>query len=170
MFPGPMSTTHDQVIELIPRLRRYARALMRGDVQAADDLVQDCLERALSRLSLWRRQSDLRAWLFTIMHNLYVNRVRYSALRTRTEEAGEFAASEGIGPSSFLDMERAMNALSGDQREIILMVTLEGMSYQQVATILGVPEGTVMSRLGRARATLRRLLSGDAGVSMRVVK
>lgn len=168
-----MRSIEQQVVELIPRLRRYARALLRGDIAAADDLVQDCLERALSRLRLWRRGSDLRAWLFTIMHNLYVNQ-----LRCTSHEATFFKLrrkSRPLPPStpSILCPCRNSSALSHlqpDQREILLLVALEGLSYQQVAVILGVPEGTVMSRLARARERLRRALEGETEVSLRRIK
>lgn len=168
-----MSITRNQIIEYIPRLRRYARALMRGDVLAADDLVQDCLERALTRLTLWQRGTDLRAWLFTILHNLYVNHVRRQSLVSAVEIPGDppiEATKAGSSPVSWLELERALGALSSDQQEIVLMVGLEGLSYRQVASILGVPEGTVMSRLARARAQLRRSLSGEPETSLRRIK
>lgn len=163
-----------QIIEHIPRLRRYSRALMRGDIAAADDLVQDCLERALSRLRLWRRNSDLRAWLFTIMHNLYVNRLRRannkSTFASLSEEIENIAAPPAADPMCLPELERAFSLLQPDQREILLLVALEGLSYQQVAAILGVPEGTVMSRLARARERLRRALEGETEVSLRRIK
>ncbi|HEX9628149.1 MAG TPA: RNA polymerase sigma factor [Acidiferrobacterales bacterium] len=159
-----MSGLEQQVVEHIPRLRRYARALLRGDALAADDLVQDCLERALGRMHRWRRGSDLRAWLFTIMHNLYVNQVRRAANGPRfvdwpePDDASGAAADADIG-LALRDLERALAALSPDQREIVLLVSLEGLRYQQVAAILGIPEGTVMSRLSRAREQLRAALT-----------
>ena len=169
-----MQSIEQQVVEHIPRLRRYSRALLRGDVAAADDLVQDCLERALSRQRLWRRDSDLRAWLFTIMHNLYVNRLRRAGheatLAQAPEEIEEFAAPPAADPVSLLELERAFSRLHPDQREILLLVALEGLSYQQVATILSVPEGTVMSRLARGREWLRRALEGGAEVTLRRIK
>jgi RNA polymerase sigma-70 factor (ECF subfamily) len=169
-----VQSIEQQVVEHIPRLRRYARALLRGDVAAADDLVQDCLERALSRLRLWRRDSDLRAWLFTIMHNLYVNRLRradsQSTFSSMPEEIESLAAPPAADPMCLPELERACSLLQPDQREILLLVALEGLSYRQVATILGVPEGTVMSRLARARERLRRALEGDADVTLRRIK
>lgn len=161
------------MVEQIPRLRRYARALFRGDAAAADDLVQDCLERALNRLRLWRRDSDLRAWLFTIMHNLYVNRLRRARRESAFAQASEEIdniASTPISDMYLSELERACAQLQPDQREILLLIALEGLSYQQVAGILSVPEGTVMSRLARARERLRHVLEGNAEVSLRRIK
>lgn len=171
-MPAPtlsMSTLEHEVVQYIPRLRRYARALLRGNLGAADDLVQDCLERALSRLHLWRRGTDLRAWLFTLMHNLYVNQLRERGRDVALEEL-----PDAIGADSphgrMRDIEQALGLLQPDQREILLMVTLEGLSYREVATVLGIPEGTVMSRLGRARERLRRVLDGEGSAELRRVK
>ncbi|GAB6044137.1 sigma-70 family RNA polymerase sigma factor [Endothiovibrio diazotrophicus] len=165
----------DRVVEHIPRLRRYARALLRGDSLAADDLVQDCLERALSRMHHWRRGSDLRAWLFTIMHNVYVNQVRRSVDGPQFIELAEddppAATAAGVESGVALDeLQNALGGLSPDQREILLLVTLEGLRYQEVATILGIPEGTVMSRLSRARQQLRKALARDTAPSLRRIK
>lgn len=166
---------HDRVVEYIPRLRRYARALMRGDVLAADDLVQDCLERALSRLHRWQRGSDLRAWLFTIMHNVYVNQVRRVAQGPQFVELAEDdppgPAVSGVESGIVLaELQRALDWLAPDQREILLLVGLEGLRYHEVAAILGIPEGTVMSRLSRARRQLRQVLSHERSPSLRRVK
>jgi len=170
-----MPTLHEQVIDYIPRLRRYARALMRNDVLAADDLVQDCLERALSHLHRWRRGSDLRAWLFTIMHNLYVNQIRHNSagpdfVDLNTDDHTLVASSTAESSVLLRELERALALLSPDQREILLLVSLEGMRYQEVAEILGIPEGTVMSRLSRARAQLRTILSQETAHSLRRIK
>lgn len=168
-----MQNIEQQVVAHIPRLRRYARALLRGDGAAADDLVQDCLERALSRLRLWRRDSDLRAWMFTIMHNLYVNRLRRTRRESTFAQTPEEIDNIAAAPADITylsELERASALLQPDQREILLLVALEGLSYQQVAAILGVPEGTVMSRLARARERLRRALEGDAEVILRRIK
>ena len=168
-----MNRLSDQVVEYIPRLRRYARALMCGDVLAADDLVQDCLERALSRLHQWRAGSDLRAWLFTIMHNLYVNHVRKSANSPQWVEmqqqyephSGKDMAEQQL---ALRDLNRAIYTLSAEQREILLLVSLEGLRYQEVAKILGVPEGTVMSKLSRARHKLRNMMDENNAAIRRV--
>lgn len=169
-----MPYLEQQVIAYIPRLRRYARALLRGDAGAADDLVQDCLERALSRLALWRRGTDLQAWLFTIMHNLYVNQLRRAhhapALAPLTPETEDVPSPQDGNPISLPELERAMTLLPPDQREILLMVVLEGLSYRQVSVILDIPAGTVMSRLARARERLRRALDGETPAVLRRIK
>ncbi len=156
------------LLDQIPGLRRYARALT-GDSWAADDLVQDTLERACSRWHLWRTGSDLRAWLFTLMHNVYANQVRsharhgLSGLRVDPEAvAGELAASDA-GIDLTLDLQRCLLRLPDDQRAVLLLVTLEDMRYEDVARVLGVPVGTVMSRLSRARSRLRELMDAPAG-------
>lgn len=168
-----MSELEQLVVEQIPRLRRYARALT-GDRLAADDLVQDCLERALSRLHRWRRGSNIRAWLFTIMHNLYVNSVR-----RKVDGPAFIPLSEDDISSTPPTQERAVEAqdlvvalaaLPSDQREVVLLVGLEEMSYEQVAKVLNIPMGTVMSRLHRGRERLRQLMSGQSGPALRRVK
>ncbi len=162
-----------RLVELIPRLRRYARALV-GDRAGADDLVQDTLERAWAKLHLYRRGTDLRAWLFTVMHNVHVNRVR--ATRTTDvlqEEMPELAQSGAQGDALLLrDLDRAIAQLPADQRAVLLLVTLEEMSYDEVARTLGIPIGTVMSRLSRAREKLRTLMSGQSAppAKLKVVK
>lgn len=170
-----MTHLPEQLVDYIPRLRRYARALLRGDVLAADDLVQDCLERALSRLHLWQEGTDLRAWLFTIMHNLYVNQVRKSAnslqlveLSQDTEPHTESATAERH--LELRDLNQAINGLSAEQREILLLVSLEGLRYQEVASILGIPEGTVMSKLSRTREKLRIVMGETKHARLRRVK
>jgi RNA polymerase sigma-70 factor, ECF subfamily len=147
----------------IPRLRRYARALTR-DATRADDLVQDCLVRALAKQHLWRPGTDLRAWLFTILHNQHVNDVR-SALRESVYTGGEAslptpAAPNVIASLQLRDLERAMAILPEGQRQVVLLVGLEGMRYEEVARILDVPVGTVRSRLSRGRHMLRKIMEG----------
>lgn len=150
------------IVEQIPALRRYARALT-GDAWAADDLVQDTLERACSKWRLWVAGSDLRAWLFTVMHNLFANQVRRA---TRQAQGGtvniDEVAHELVAPVADLgiamDLQRCLLRLPLDQREVLLLVSLEDMSYAEVAKITGVPIGTVMSRLSRARSRLQALL------------
>ena len=165
----------EQVTQYIPHLRRYARALMGSDILAADDLVQDCLERALSRMHLWRRGSDLRAWLFTIMHNLYANHIR--KLSTSPQfvelEPDKNAMSDNSSAEQELeirDIQQAISTLAPDQREVLLLVTLEGLQYREVATILGMPEGTVMSKLSRARDKLRTIMQLEKPNRLRRVK
>ena len=145
----------------IPRLRRYARALTR-DIVTADDLVQECLTRALSKLHLWEQGTDLRAWLFTILHNQHINHVRRTAREgtavglSEREPLLARAPQQGIW-LELRDLERAIAKLPRTQRSVILLVGLEGMSYEEVATVLDVPVGTVRSRLSRGRKALRRL-------------
>ena len=146
----------------IPRLRRYARALAR-DVAAADDLVQDCLARALGKLHLWQEGTDLRAWLFTILHNQYVNLVRRSVREGAAVGLSETEPLLTRGPHQsrsleLRDLERAIAKLPEEQRSVILLVGLEGMRYEEVAEVLDVPVGTVRSRLSRGREALRRLM------------
>ena len=156
----------------IPRLRRYARALAR-DVATADDLVQDCLARALGKLHLWQEGTDLRAWLFTILHNQYVNQVRRAVREgaavglSETEPMLTRAPHQGKS-LELRDLERAIAKLPEEQRAVILLVGLEGMRYEEVADVLGVPVGTVRSRLSRGREALRRqmdLRGGEAVVA-----
>jgi RNA polymerase sigma-70 factor, ECF subfamily len=147
--------------EQIPRLRRYARALTR-DVTRADDLVQSCLVRAIAKQHLWQPGTDLRAWLFTILHNQHVNDVRRAVREGNTVELGEApqltVQSNAIPSLELRDLERAIGKLPTEQREVILLVGLEGMAYEEVATVLNVPVGTVRSRLSRGRDQLRRLM------------
>ena len=163
-----------RVNELIPRLRRYARALT-GERSAADDLVQDTLERAWTKLHLWRSGSDLRAWLFTIMHNVHVNQVRSrTAAPTLPLDDDLPDAPVRATQADMLevrDIDSALKRLPVEQREVLLLVALEHMSYQESADTLGIPIGTVMSRLARARERLRLMLAAEAGAtSLKVVK
>jgi RNA polymerase sigma factor (sigma-70 family) len=152
----------ERLVELIPRLRRYARALV-GDRATADDLVQDTLERAWAKLHLYRRGTDLRAWLFTVMHNVHVNRVRAARITDPLEdEMPELAQRAPQGDALLVrDLDRAITRLPAEQRAVLLLVTLEEMSYEQVAGALGIPIGTVMSRLSRARDKLRAMMLGQ---------
>ncbi len=151
----------EQIVALIPRLRRYARALT-GNAEQADDLVQDCLERGLSRFHLWRRGSDLRAWLFTIMHNLHVNNLRRARIRPDAAVLPDWDATGAVLPLqedivALRSIIAALGQLPDEQREVILLVGLEEMSYREAAAALGIPIGTVMSRLARGRERLRQL-------------
>jgi RNA polymerase sigma-70 factor, ECF subfamily len=146
----------------IPRLRRYARSLTR-DVTRADDLVQSCLVRALAKAHLWQPGTDLRAWLFTIMHNQHVNDVR-RAIREGIIVPVDDVAPVLTQPSTagagltLRDLDRALGRLPEEQRQALLLIGLEGMRYEQAAAVLGVPVGTVRSRLSRGREALRRLM------------
>jgi RNA polymerase sigma-70 factor (ECF subfamily) len=157
----------------IPRLRRYARALV-GDRYAADDLVQDTLERAINKFHLWRPGSDLRAWLFAIMHNVHVNQLRSRAARPETVLDDGDLLPQGRPEADRLelrDMQSAIAALPVEQREVILLVALEQLSYAEVSKALAIPIGTVMSRLFRARERLRAQLGGAPTQSnLKVVK
>jgi len=151
-----------KIEEEIPRLRRYARALTR-DVNAADDLVQDCLARALSKVHLWQKGTDLRAWLFTILHNQYVNHVRRavregSAVGLSDNEPALTTVPNQGKRLELRDLERAIAKLPEEQRSVLLLVGLEGMRYEEVATVLDVPVGTIRSRLSRGREMLRQLM------------
>ena len=159
------------LIEHLPRLRRYARALT-GDVVRADDLVQDTLERALARLDLWQPGSDLRAWLFTLMHNLFVNQLRTRRPQdTALDEALDIPVSGGqMEALAARDLHAALVRLPDEQREVILLVGLEQFSYAEAAQVLGVPVGTIMSRLARARERMRHMLAGAPAVQLKVVK
>lgn len=146
----------------IPRLRRYARALTR-DVTRADDLVQSCLARAIAKRDLWQPGTDLRAWLFTILHNQHVNDVRRSQREGIAVGIEDMAPVLTVGPRALAalelrDLEAAIAKLPQEQRQVILLVGLEGMAYEEVARTLRIPVGTVRSRLSRGRDQLRRLL------------
>src|SRR5438094_1946414 len=161
-----------RLVELIPRLRRYARALV-GDRSSADDLVQDTLERAWAKLHLYRRGTDLRAWLFAVMHNVHVNRVRAARSSDPLEdEMPELAQRAPQGDALLVrDLDRAIARLPSEQRAVLLLVTLEEMSYEEVARALNVPMGNVMSRLSRAREKLRVMMLGQSATAkLKVVK
>ena len=161
-----------RLVDLIPRLRRYARALV-SDRASADDLVQDTLERAWAKLHLYRRGTDLRAWLFTVMHNVHVNKVRSArATDPLEDELPELAQRAAPGDSLVVrDLDRAIARLPDEPRAVQLLVTLEEMSYEAVARTLGIPIGTVMSRLSRAREKLRALMLGQsAAAKLKLVK
>lgn len=166
-------STKDAIAAEIPALRRYARGLL-GDAVAADDLVQDTIERALDRWHLWRPLGlggGLRAWLFTILHNLHVNQARGRARGaqladidpdTRTHPTATASADSGL---ALRDLRRALDLLPLEQRQVLLLVAVEGLAYRDIARILDVPQGTVMSRLSRARERLRRLLDGEEAMT-----
>ncbi len=158
----------------IPRLRRYARALV-GDASRADDLVQDTLERALRKFTLWRHGSDLRAWLFTIMHNIFINQLRANRLPSvPLDDTGENTlAAPPAGQEQQLqirDLMTALRHLPAEFRAVVLLVGLEELSYDEAARVLGVPRGTVMSRLARGREKLQALMAGEQVPTLRRVK
>ncbi len=168
-----MPHDHQQLLTWVPRLRRYARALA-GNREDADDLVQDTLERAWTKSGLWRGVSDMRAWLFGIMHNLHVDGVRRPRLHkvTMDEDTPEVPVAPTQGERlAVLDLQAALDQLPVEQKEILLLVALEEMAYADIARTLGIPIGTVMSRLSRGRERLRGLMEGrDDPVRLKVVK
>ena len=163
-----------QVAQYVPRLRRYALALT-GDRYRADDLVQDTLERGWNKFHLWRPGSDLRAWLFTIMHNTFVNQLRRGAQQDTGVPLDEKALEVPVRPAQengleLRDLEQALARLPAEYREVVLLVGLESLRYEEVADVLGIPVGTVMSRLSRGREQLRRLMAGGASTGLKIVK
>ena len=169
-----MAARHDEIVAEIPHLRRYARALLR-DPAAADDLVQACLERALGKSHLWRRGSRLRPWLFTIMHNLHVAEFRRRARRPVEIDLSEMADPPALAPPQETQVEarRAVEALAHlpeDQQAAVILVALEDMTYGEAAAVLGIPRGTLMSRLHRGRERLRTLMRHDGAPAIRRVK
>jgi len=152
----------------IPGLSRFASALLRGDRERADDLVQDCLERALSRWHLRRADGDLRGWLYTILYNRFLieqqRQKRRGAHDTLTEAIEAELPQIGGGQDEALqhrDLLRAFAALPKEQRSVLLLVGVEALSYDAASRVLGVPIGTVMSRLSRGRERLRQILNGN---------
>jgi RNA polymerase sigma-70 factor (ECF subfamily) len=155
------------VEEQLPRLRRYALALLR-DPDKADDLVQDTVLRALEKKHLYQPDTNLRAWLFTLLHNQHVNRVRQLVRQGPTANIDDIQAPAPATQMRRLelnDLDRAVARLPQDQRTVLLLIGLEGMKYDEVAEVLGVPVGTVRSRLSRARADLRVMLGEEPGAS-----
>ncbi len=152
---------YDLIVPFIPNLRRYARALV-GDRESADDLVQDTLERAVRKFHLWR-PGDLRAWLFSIMHNVFINQLKARKVAPDVELDDSFAARVPLVTGmDVIDLQRGLLSLAPEQREVVLLIALEDMSYADVSRALGIPMGTVMSRLSRGRERLRRAMDGEA--------
>ena len=160
----------EQLASHMPALRRYARALT-GNASDADDLFQDSLERALHNEHAWRGQ-NLKAWLFTLMTNQHRNLIRSRRAAPRTaplDKAEPIAAVQAEpDPHAHDRLVSALNLISDDGRAVLLLVVLEGYSYQEVADMLDVPIGTVMSRLSRARRSLSDILRGDNILPLRV--
>lgn len=158
-------TTISRLEENIPSLRRYAWSLLRN-TSDADDLVQDCLVRALDQIDTLRADSDLRAWLFTIMHNIFASHWRRMKSRARiladqTEPEVAIPATQHAS-AEMQDVMRGLDTLPQDQRQVILLVAVEGFLYDEVARMLDIPIGTVMSRLSRGRDRLGRFMQGHA--------
>jgi RNA polymerase sigma-70 factor (ECF subfamily) len=141
-------------------------------MDVADDLVQETLERAMEKWLFWQRERDLRPWLFSIMHNLHIDQLRrekhvdYLAQENLPDIPHRPEQSDGL---EIRDLDRALAQLPVEQREVLLLIALEGLSYKEVATTLGIPVGSVMSRLSRARTRLRAILTGDAVPLLRVI-
>jgi RNA polymerase sigma-70 factor (ECF subfamily) len=162
-----LSGFREDIQGTIPALRRYARALTR-DAETADDLVQDTLVRALRSEHLFHG-GDIRSWLYTILTNLNRNRLRTLSRRPALASFEDADAPDAAGPEAGgRDIERALAALADDQRSALLLVVLEGLSYREVAEVQGVPIGTVMSRLARARAQIKAFLDGERPALRRV--
>lgn len=160
------------LLDEIPRLRRYARALV-GERSAADDLVQDTLERAWQRRAQWRPGSGVRPWLFGIMHNLRVDQLRRTSIATlpMDDDLDLPVRPTQNDALEVRDLEAALQQLGEEQRTVLLLVAIEEMSYADVAETLGIPPGTVMSRLARAREKLRAVMEGrHAATALRIVK
>ena len=158
--------------ECIPALRRYAFSLFHQQ-EEADDLVQDCLERALKKQSLWQQGSSLRAWLFTMQHNLYINQLRSKGRQPQmTFEIETLTHNQKPQQGEVLmrDINFCIQQLPEDQRQVLLLVTVEGFTYKEVGKIMNIPLGTVMSRLSRARKALQLLMDGSATPSQSVLR
>jgi RNA polymerase sigma-70 factor (ECF subfamily) len=158
-----VSDTEHLIAEQIPKLRRYARALL-GDPIRADDLVQEALVRGLSRSHLWQPGTDIRAWMFTILHNIHINNQRQRRAHADYQELDDDQPEMATPPSQersleIRDLARALQLLPEPQRQVVLLVGLEGLNYKHVAAVLDIPIGTVMSRLHRGREALRRFIT-----------
>jgi RNA polymerase sigma-70 factor (ECF subfamily) len=164
-------SNRDAIVAEIPRLRRYARALT-GSIDTADDLVQETLEKAIEKWRFWQRDKALRPWLFSIMHNMHVDQLRrgkhieYCNDEERFEIPQRPQQTDGL---ELRDLDHALALLPLEQREILLLVGLEELSYKEVAVALDLPLGTVMSRLSRARERLKAILAGQTAPHLQVV-
>lgn len=166
--------TEQLILAEIPRLRRYAHSLCMSR-EDGDDLVQSTLHRALSRIGYWQSGSNLRAWLLTIMHNLFVNQVKSSKRKdavviSSAEQSGVYNGEHDRKGLVLRDLKRGLAALSEEQREALLLVGMEQYSYQEAAKIAGVSVSTLTSRLHRARRDLQDHMQGKSGLSIRRVK
>jgi len=155
----------EQALSHVPALRRYAR-LLTGNAAQADDLVQDTLERACAKWPLWRPGTALRAWLMTLMHNLYLNQARdrrHDDGHASLEQANEPSHEPLARAPEMIDLQRAVARLPPALRTVLLLVSVEEYTYAEAADILGVPIGTVMSRLHRARESVRAMMGPPGG-------
>jgi RNA polymerase sigma-70 factor (ECF subfamily) len=163
--PTPSDDLRGQLGELLPRLRRFARVITRN-VQDADDLVQVAVEKALARAAQWRPDSRLDSWMFGIMKNAWIDEIRARRRRDRVHAPEE--AGEAVGDASahardiVLSVQAAMERLPEEQRLAVALVLVEGQSYKDAAELLGIPIGTLMSRLARGREALQKMLGEEA--------
>lgn len=156
----------------IPALRRYAFSLLHQQ-EEADDLVQDCLERAIKKQSLWQQGSSLRAWLFTMQHNLHINQLRSKGRKppmTFEIETLSHQLEPHQSEALLCDINYCIQQLPEEQRQVLLLVTVEGFTYKEVGEIMNIPQGTVMSRLSRAREALQALMNGETSPSQPVLR
>jgi RNA polymerase sigma-70 factor (ECF subfamily) len=161
---GTRENVHDQLIALVPRLRRFARALARNH-HDADDVVQIALERGLKNLAQWRSDARLDSWMFGIVRNAWIDEIRSRTRRNKmfvTEDAGEEVGTDVMEQATdIMSVQSAMARLPEDQRAAVSLVLVEGLPYKEAADVLGIPIGTLTSRLARARAALQTLLEGE---------
>jgi len=167
---------HPDLVAAIPRLRRYARVLT-GEASRADDLVQDTLARAWEKRALWQAGTDLRAWLFTVMHNVFVNQralARRDAANVSLDGAGAPETWQlAVRADQHVHVElhevlQQLGKLPAEQREVLILAAVEELKYEEIADVLDIPVGTVMSRLSRAREKLRRIVSDP--VPLKIVR
>lgn len=165
-----MLKDRSSLIAEIPHLRRYALALVRNP-DGADDLVQNCLERALNKFHLWQSDRDLRPWLFSIMHNLYIDTVRHQSRRgvsVALDDAQDLP-SHSANQEDRLNAKAVLNEidrLPQKHKDVLILIGINELSYAQAAKVLGIPTGTLMSRLNRARVSLRKNLNMETRKSM----
>ncbi|MDP3898058.1 MAG: sigma-70 family RNA polymerase sigma factor [Mesorhizobium sp.] len=155
-----MDEKRGAILAELPRLRRYARALMR-DRESADDLVQDCIEKALERIDNWQTGDNPRRWLFTIMHHIFIDQLR------KVKRRGAMVSISAQHENAFVtqptqletlqarEVLEALQTIEPDRRSALVLVSVEGMTYAEAATVLGIPAGTLMSRIARGREELR---------------
>ena len=161
----------EALIAHLPTLRRYAVSLV-GNAAMADDLVQDCIERALRQSAQLRELPRIAGWLRRILHNLYIDEMRRGRNRGKERDLDEFADHLELSvPASdrdaVRDLSKAMDQLSVEHREILLLVSVEELNYREISEELGIPQGTVMSRLARARDRLRSIMQNEEVVALR---
>lgn len=172
-----MTIPPPRIVELLPALMRYARRLAR-DQSDAEDLVQETLASAYAHIGQYQPGRSLRVWLFTILHNSFISRTRHDAVRERHRTGTAPAAAEASPQEHSVrlrEIAEALDRLSPEQRQVLHLVAVDGLSYQEAADAIGIPIGTLISRLSRARARLRAIESGEAGdsrppVALRIVE